>query len=299
MSPENSHIPVLLNEVLSFVPQDPEELCVLDGTFGRGGHSRALSKNARLKKLIVLDRDAEAISSAQALKCELEGKVDMFIAKKNFSHMEEVLKAQHEKGVHFVLLDIGVSSPQLDDDNRGFSFMRSGPLDMRMDDCQNETAESLLKDLSETELANVIFNFGEERASRKIAKAIKGALRCGPISDTLTLANLIESVLPRQGKNHPATRTFQALRIAVNRELEELECALEQLPRILLEGSRVVIISFHSLEDRLVKNAFRDWKKRGWGAPLSDCVRPTDEEVDRNKRSRSARLRAFQWGKRA
>jgi 16S rRNA (cytosine1402-N4)-methyltransferase len=185
----------------------------------------------------------------------------------------------------------------LDQAERGFSFQKAGPLDMRMNNRLGPSASDLVMTLPEEELANIIYQYGEERASRRIAKAIVEKRKIIPIKDTHTLASIIESVLPRTGKLHPATRSFQALRIAVNKELEELELALGQCLELLSEGGRVIIISFHSLEDRIVKQTFQTWKKEGYGKIITKkCLTAASDEARLNSRSRSAKLRVFEKG---
>lgn len=290
------HLPVLANEVLQYLPEG--QLEILDGTFGRGGHATLMAKH--VKTYFAMDRDAEALKNARDLKQKWNGQAEVKIYDGCFSEMKTFLDREEQAGVDVVFLDLGVSSPQLDVAERGFSFNKPGPLDMRMDDRKGPTAADLLKSMNEKDLADAIYNYGEERASRKIAKAIVTQRNFTPINDTLGLARLVESVIPRRGKLHPATKTFQALRIVVNRELEELELALECIPKILNPGGRALIISFHSLEDRLVKQAFMSWQKSNLGqVKTKKCVMATAEEQRFNSRSRSAKLRCFERGEAA
>jgi len=292
-STEREHLPVLGREVLELIPQG--RLDILDGTFGRGGHAQLLLDH--VKTYFAMDRDLEALKTAQKLKEDWGAKAEMKIYDGCFSQMEDFLKQEQTASVDVVFLDLGVSSPQLDRAERGFSFNKAGPLDMRMDDRKGKTLAELLRSISEKDLADAIYLYGEERASRKIAKVIVEQRKHSTISDTMALANLIESVVPRHGKLHPATKTFQALRIVVNRELDELELALQSIPKILRPGGRALIISFHSLEDRMVKQAFLKWKQSDLGQIVTKkCVIATREEQRFNSRSRSAKLRCFEMG---
>lgn len=260
----------------------------MDGTFGRGGHARLIAHQRQVRHYIGMDRDPEALEAAAHWDAPfpfeaLDGCFSQFPSLKP------------GVPVDVVLLDLGVSSPQLDRGERGFSFNKPGPLDMRMNPRRGPSAADLIASLQEEELANIIYRYGEERASRKIARTIVAKRQITPIRDTLALADLIESILPRRGRNHPATLTFQALRIAVNEELKELETALEWIPEVLLPGGRALLISFHSLEDRMVKNAFRDWQKKGLGQVVTKkCLSGDEEEVRQNPRSRSAKMRVFE-----
>lgn len=287
------HLPVLANEVLAYLPEG--KLSILDGTFGRGGHAQLMEE--KVETYFAMDRDADALKAAASLKEKWQGQSEVKIHDGCFSEMETFVKNEEVPGVDVVLLDLGVSSPQLDQGERGFSFNKPGPLDMRMDSRKGKSAADLIQTMSEKDLADAIFQYGEERGSRKIAKAIVDQRKFSPIRDTLGLANLVESIIPRRGKAHPATKTFQALRIVVNRELEELELALEAIPKILNPGGRAIIISFHSLEDRLVKQAFVSWKKSDLGQIITKkCVTATRDEQRFNTRSRSAKLRCFEKG---
>ncbi len=254
MEPD-THIPVLCDAVLEGLAVRADGFYV-DGTFGRGGHARALL--ARLGpegRLLAMDRDPAAAAAAG----DLAGDPRFVFRVGRFSAMAEVLREfDPGRGPDGVMLDLGVSSPQLDTAERGFSFQHDGPLDMRMDPATGESAADWLARADEAEIADVIYHYGEERYSRRIARAVVAARAEHPITRTGQLAELVSRAVPRRepGK-HPATRTFQALRIHVNRELEELEQWLATIPEILPRGARLAVISFHSLEDRMVKQALR------------------------------------------
>ena len=306
MTTENTqyeHQPVMLEEVLDMWFSQSEGFYV-DGTFGRGGHSRALL--ARLDdngRLAGIDRDPQAIAAGQELAAS-DSRFHMVANR--FDCLPQVVE-QAGRPIDGLLLDLGVSSPQLDDAARGFSFLRDGPLDMRMDPTQGESGAEWLSHAAEKDIANVLYRYGEERKSRWIAKRICDTRKEQPITRTLQLANLIESVLGRneQGK-HPATRSFQALRIHINGELDALNQVLEQSLETLAIGGRLAIISFHSLEDRIVKLFIRDHSGRapkGRGGlplgnempqrlePVGKAMRASKAELKVNVRSRSAVLR--------
>lgn len=306
------HIPVLESEVLAHLAPRPGGV-YCDGTLGGGGHARRiLEQSAPDGRLIGIDRDREALAAAGARLAGFGGRVTLLHG--TFGDIEELLA---EAGVHEpldgILLDLGLSSPQLDHPERGFSFSREGPIDMRMDQTRGETAFELLRRVTPDELAELLAELGEERFSKRIARSIKEALRDGALRTTTELAAVIDEAIPaaakRHMKVHPATKTFQALRIAVNAELDQLDRFLEAFPRLLAPGGRCVIISFHSLEDRRVKQVFRDlaWTSRlpahlaaaAGERTVPVCVPITrkpvfasDAEVARNPRARSARLRA-------
>jgi 16S rRNA (cytosine1402-N4)-methyltransferase len=298
------HIPVMLGEAV-------EGLSVqsggryLDGTFGRGGHARAiLSRLGPDGRLLLMDRDPQAIATAQA---EFAADVRVSIRHANFSSLAEW--DETAAGLDGVLLDLGVSSPQLDEAARGFSFMADAPLDMRMDTTRGESAADFLAHASEREITEVLWNFGEERHGRRIARAIVADRATVPFTRTGQLAALIERVVGRRepGK-HPATRSFQALRIRVNGELEALQKGLQAALDRLKPGGRLAVISFHSLEDRAVKLFIRDQsgrvQNRRRGPPVAAAPAqlvavgkaqfPSDAELARNPRSRSAVLRVAQ-----
>lgn len=280
---------------------------ILDATFGRGGHSRALLRHGA--EVVALDKDAAAVAEGEALKREIlaeQGSVNFEMNRMDF---RELGKIADEKGAFDgILLDLGVSSPQIDSPERGFSFMQDGPLDMRMDENAPRTAAEIVNTWSAEELTKIFFQYGEERHARQIAGRIVQEREKTPFTTTLQLASFIEHVVGgrRGAKTHPATRIFQALRIAVNDELGALEEALAALPRSLKPGGRLAIISFHSLEDRMVKRFIRqhseaELREEGMAFGCSNpdyCLKklgdwaPDEEEIAENPRSRSARLRA-------
>jgi 16S rRNA (cytosine1402-N4)-methyltransferase len=293
---EKQHVPVLLEEALDYLNVRPGGVYV-DATLGLGGHSSAIAKRLGGKgKLICFDRDPEAMAKAKArfteLKAELGNEMpEVVFEPRAFSEAGDVIAKGTLDGL---LADFGVSSLQLDEAHRGFSFRSEGPLDMRMDTRSGETAEQVVNQEDENELADLIYEFGEERRSRRIARAI---VRARPIRTTAELAQVISAAAPsmKGDKIHPATRTFQALRIRVNNELGEIQSLLKSAGSLLKAGGRLVLISFHSLEDRLVKDAFKAAKD----AKVLDIltkkpVVATDEESRRNPRSRSAKMRAAQ-----
>ena len=256
------HRPVLLEEAVQALNTRPDGI-YLDGTFGRGGHSRAIL--ARLSQkgcLISLDRDPEAVAAG---KEELGDDARFSIVQGNFADMERYVHEWGvEEGLDGILLDLGVSSPQLDDPQRGFSFMNDGPLDMRMDTTSGRTAAEWLGEASENEIRDVLRTYGEERFAGRIAHAIVMARQEAPLMTTLQLARLVERAVPRREKGkHPATRTFQAIRIRVNQELEQIQRVLEDIFEVLKIGGRLLVISFHSLEDRVVKRFLQTRSGRG------------------------------------
>jgi 16S rRNA (cytosine1402-N4)-methyltransferase len=284
------HRPVLPVEVMQALDPQPGQV-IVDATVGAGGHSRLLAaKIVPGGRLIGLEQDPAMIELAAR---QLQG-MQITLVHSNFGALREVLDQLGIDRVDGLMADLGFCSDQLEDPQRGLSFQVDGPLDMRLDPTQGETAASLLRRLSERDLANLIFEFGEERCSRRIARAIVERRRHDPLASTSELAELVRRCVPRpKGRGpfiHPATRTFQALRIAVNHELESLENLLAQLSACLRPGGRAAIISFHSLEDRRVKNAFRD--REIWHKLAAKPVMATDEEVRENPRARSAKLRA-------
>lgn len=299
-----AHEPVLLAETMDALAPHDDGIYV-DGTFGRGGYSAALLDRARCR-VFAIDRDPAAIASGAALAQRAEGRLTLIEGR--YSEMEKLLGAAGIAAVAGIALDLGPSSPQLDDAARGFSFRADGPLDMRMAR-HGTTAAELVNTLPEAALADIIFLYGEERFSRRIARAVLAAREAAPIERTGELAAIVRKVVPAQpGGIDPATRTFQALRIAVNDELGELERGLGAAERLLAPGGRLAIISFHSLEDRRVKNFLR---QRSTAAPRGSRhlpsagetaasfhlltrkpIRPGEAEIARNPRARSARLRA-------
>lgn len=305
MKPAVAHETVLLQEAVSALNIKPSGVYV-DGTYGRGGHSaEILSRLGQDGRLIVIDKDPEAIADARA-KYYLDKRVSAWHG--SFGDFPEALIATGvTEGIDGLLLDLGVSSPQLDDAHRGFSFMRDGDLDMRMNPEQGLSARQWLQQADESEIADVLWRYGEERFSRRIARAIVARCAESPLRTTLELAELIARVVPKreQGKN-PATRSFQAIRIKVNQELDDVQHCLQRSVTHLVPGGRLVVISFHSLEDRIVKHFMRDASRPvplPKGLPVSNrdmeismqlvgkAVKPTKVEIDRNVRSRSAVMR--------
>jgi 16S rRNA (cytosine1402-N4)-methyltransferase len=267
----------------------------VDCTVGLGGHARAILE-AGASRLIGLDRDREALARAAETLAPFAERIELVHA--DYRDIGEVLRARGVETVDGALADLGVSSMQLDTAGRGFSFRRDEPLDMRMDRSRGETAADVLRDAREEELADIVFQLGEERYSRRIARAIVAARRAAPVQTTGQLAAIVRRAVPSRGHQRldPATRTFQALRIWVNRELEGLEAFLAEAARLLGVGARLVVISFHSLEDRIVKQTFRALERGG--AALRILTRrplaPSAAEVARNPRARSAKLRAIE-----
>jgi 16S rRNA (cytosine1402-N4)-methyltransferase len=287
------HVPVLTADVIGQL-QPGRGGVFVDCTVGLGGHSSALLA-AGAGRIIGLDRDVDALDRARTTLAPWLERVDLVHA--DFRSLDSVLERLGVPLVDGTLADLGLSSMQLDAPGRGFSFQRDDPLDMRMDRSGGETAADLLARSSEIELAAAIFQLGEERYSRRIARALVDARRQAPIDTTGRLAAIVRRAIPRRGlmRIDPATRTFQALRIWVNRELEGLERFLQAAARRLRSGGRLVVITFHSLEDRVVKHTFRALAQKEV-ATLKVLTKkpivPTEEEVQRNPRARSAKLRA-------
>ena len=286
------HVPVLLKEAIDFLAVRRGGTYI-DATVGLGGHSYEIAKRLGAPgHLIGLDKDPAALKIARERLTQAEDGPTITLLHRSFA---EIAKGQRPATIDGILADIGVSSLQLADATRGFSFQADGPLDMRMDPHSERSAEQVVNHLDERQLADVIYEFGEERRSRRIARAI---CRSRPIRSTAHLADVISAAArpmnSEQRRIHPATRTFQALRIFVNRELDDLRALLEAAPRILKPGGRVVVISFHSLEDRIVKDAFREGaiKNKYFRVLTKKPVTATELENDRNPRARSAKLRA-------
>jgi 16S rRNA (cytosine1402-N4)-methyltransferase len=292
-----AHLPVLLEEVLSWLAPKPSgRYC--DATLGLGGHARSiLERSGPDGRLVGIDRDPAALEAARATLQPFGERVTLVHAR--FSQAREVLERLGMVPVDGFLIDLGVSSPQLDRPERGFSFRNDGPLDMRMDPTTGETAADLLRRVDEGELCDIIREYGEERHAARVARAIVDARRAGDLDTTGKLAALVARAIPRHeyGKN-PATRTFQALRIAVNQELDELERFLSVAADCLRPGGRLCVIAFHSLEDRIVKRRFRALAGRDGGGPAvlriltKHVVQAGGAERARNRRARSAHLRA-------
>ncbi len=301
----NAHVPVLLGPVLDGLRIKPDG-CYVDGTFGRGGHSKEILQRLNDSgRLIAIDRDPQAIASALTF---LTDDPRFELVRGEIAQLETCIGERGLQGeVDGVLFDLGVSSPQLDEADRGFSFLRDGPLDMRMDPDSGAPASAWLATVEERELKKVLRQYGEELHAGRIARAIVHARAEAPISRTAQLARIVEDARPARGeKIHPATKTFQAIRIAINDELRQLEVALTQAVTVMRRGARLCVISFHSLEDRIVKRFMRDTSRepeqfRGMPnvpeehrprlAVIGKPVTATNEEIAANRRARSARLR--------
>lgn len=303
-----THLPVLYNESLQALAIQADGLYV-DCTFGRGGHSLGILKQLNADgRLLAFDRDAEAMNSEVALQLRTDPR--FHFQHGCFSQLAETVTANGWHGrIAGILMDLGVSSPQLDNPERGFSFLKAGPLDMRMDRHNGLSAAQWLAQVPEAELVRVLFEYGEERFAKRIANAIITARANAPISTTSALAALISQAMPVHEKHkHPATRSFQAIRIAVNQELDEISRVLQQAARVLKPGGRLVVISFHSLEDRLVKRFIRSESgylhqpgrlpikeadlQHGALKKLGKAVRASAAEIALNPRARSAVLRS-------
>jgi 16S rRNA (cytosine1402-N4)-methyltransferase len=299
------HRPVLLDEVLDALQVKQDGLYV-DGTFGRGGHAAAVLERLGARgRLLAFDKDPFAINYAAD---RFGNELRLITRGGSFGNLQSVATELGWQGkVDGILLDLGVSSPQLDDASRGFSFLNDGPLDMRMDPHSGLSAADWLAGADAEQIADVLWRYGEERHSRRIARAVVASRAAGPIRSTRQLAELIATAVPgREGRKHPATRSFQAIRIFINRELQDLEAVLPQAVDVLAAGGRLAVISFHSLEDRLVKRFIRD-QQRGPQLPpdlpvmpqafaprlraVGKPVRASEQEVRSNPRARSAVLR--------
>ena len=288
------HVSVLLNEAIGWLDPGPGKV-IVDGTLGGGGHAAAiLEKVTPGGRLIGLDKDPAAVREA----ARRFGGRDAVVLQKDFADIRDVLLSLGLEAVDGVLLDLGVSSLQLEDAGRGLSFLREGPLDMRLDPASALTAEEIVNQFPAEKIRQILWTLGEERMARRIADRIVEARRARVIRTTRELEAIVFHAAPRayrHGRIHPATRTFQALRIAVNGELESLGRFLKEAPDFLKPGGRLAVISFHSLEDRLVKNRLREWEKERMGTVLTKKpVVPAEAEERANPRSRSAKLRAFQ-----
>ena len=285
------HVPVLLKEAIDFLAVRRSGTYI-DATVGLGGHSLEIAKRLGAPgHLIGLDKDPAALEIARKTLSPAVDRPDWPTITLLHRSFAEIANDERPGTIDGILADIGVSSLQLEDAARGFSFQAEGPLDMRMDPRSERTAEQVVNHLDERELADVIYEFGEERRSRRIARAI---VRSRPIRTTKQLVEVI-STAARSMKHeriHPATRTFQALRIFVNRELDDLKALLDAAPSVLKPGGRLVVISFHSLEDRIVKDALRGGKDKYFSVLTKKPLTASEEEIDRNPRSRSAKMRA-------
>ena len=301
------HRSVLLDSAVDLLVTDPAGRYV-DGTFGRGGHSRLiLGHLGSSGALLGIDKDPQAVASAKGLSAE-DNRFCVFHG--SFARLDQAIDQQGWSLVNGILLDLGVSSPQLDDAERGFSFMRNGPLDMRMNPEQPPSAAQWLAEAEEQDIANVIFRYGEERFSRRIARRIAERRKEKTLQTTHELAELVAGAVPKKEKHkHPATRTFQAIRIFINRELEDLEAGMEAAVSRLLPGGRLVVISFHSLEDRLVKRFMRDLARgprMPKGVPVTaeqeasgfrlvgKALKADDQEINDIVRARSAVMRVLE-----
>lgn len=303
----HQHIPVLLNEAVAHLITSSDGIYI-DATFGRGNHSQAILAHLSSKgRLVAFDRDPDAIQYARE-HFSTDSRFQLIHS--CFSQMAIYLSELKLFGqVQGILFDLGVSSPQFDNSERGFSFSKDGPLDMRMDTSQGINAAELLATIDETELADMLWQYGEERHSRRIARAIVQARAQAPITTTAQLAKIIESVMPYQKEKHPATRSFQAIRIAINQELTELQAGLDQALEALSIGGRLCVISFHSLEDRIAKQ-FINQHEKGLALPrglpikhqpfqgrMKSIVKPikaSSQETNLNPRARSAILRVME-----
>lgn len=301
----NTHEPVLLQEALKGLDINPSGIYI-DCTFGRGGHSfEILARLGQHGRLIAIDKDLSAVKYAQE---KFANDSRFQIIHGSFKNLDKIVDSLQINGkVNGILMDLGVSSPQLDDKDRGFSFLHEGPLDMRMDNTQELSAETFVNNASEQEMAEIFREFGEERFAKRISHAIACARKDTPIVTTTQLSEIVKQANPRWERHkHPATRVFQAIRIYVNQELSDLMSALEQSLDVLAVGGRLVVISFHSLEDRIVKN-FMQKQEKGDELPkevpikyinlktnfkrIGKAIKPLTAEVQRNVRARSAILR--------
>ena len=303
MGAPRDHVPVLFEEALEALAISPSGI-YMDGTFGRGGHSGAIMQRLGGDgRLLAIDKDPEAVAHAEQVFSEDKR---FSIKHGSFAMLEQLAQQSGVAGnVNGLLLDLGVSSPQLDDPARGFSFLRDGPLDMRMNPEQGMDAAMWLSKVNVNDLANVLRTYGEERYAKRIARAIVRTREIAPIKTTKQLADVIARANPSREKHkHPATRSFQAIRIFINRELEELQTCLEQCLEVLVNGGRLVVISFHSLEDRMVKQFIRKNEREeglSLSLPVSDfrqrlkrigrAIKPSLSELRNNPRARSAVLR--------
>jgi 16S rRNA (cytosine1402-N4)-methyltransferase len=299
------HLPVLLLQTISSLQPGPGKL-FLDGTVGGGGHALALLEAGA--SVIGCDQDPEALMEAARQLKRFPDRVKLL--ESNFAYRVEKLVDLKVTEFDGILLDLGVSSHQLDTPSRGFSFLGDGPLDMRMGPHVRRTAADIVNQASEEELAKIFFEFGEERAARRLASRIVKVRSRMPLRRTVDLVGVIESVIPKRGPSHPATKAFQALRIAVNSELDTLKLGLRRLSAYVKKGGRMAVITFHSLEDRIVKQYFREvsqeWIDRPeWSAPRRNPafafrlvtarpIEPGEEEVKGNSRARSAKLRVIE-----
>ncbi len=298
------HETVLLNEAVDAVLGDPDG-CYVDCTYGRGGHSQEIANRIGGNgRLLVIDRDLSAIEDARQ---RFRDDSRVVVVHGSFAGLAEYVEEHGMRPVNGILLDLGVSSPQLDDPDRGFSFSKNGPLDMRMDQSRGPTAAEWVAVADEDEITDVLRRFGEEKFARRIARKILETRQRSRIETTAALVEIIESAVPRREKNkHPATRTFQAIRIHLNEELKCLEDCLQDVIDLLVSGGRLVVISFHSLEDRIVKRFIRKMEKgdsypdrlpirdseiKRYVKSVGKAVKPSRNEIESNRRSRSSIMR--------
>ena len=302
------HKPVLYDEVLEYIIDKDKDIIYVDCTLGGGGHSEGILMHSTPgSKLIAIDQDQNAIDFSKKRLSRYGDKIQIF--KNNFENLDTVLYLSGFSKVDRILMDIGVSSKQLDDDQRGFSYKREAKLDMRMDRNQKLSAYEVVNEFSEVEIADILYKYGEEPKSRRIAKCIVEYRKNKKIETTIELADIVIKAIGKSMKKHPAKRTFQAIRIFVNRELEVLENALDKAIKQLNPGGRLLVITFHSLEDRMVKEKFRNYENpctcpedipicicenKSLGKVLTrKAIKSTDSELENNNRAHSAKLRVF------
>ena len=288
------HDPVMVREILDLFDLQPGQT-VVDGTLGLGGHTRKFAEQVfPAGKVLGLDWDSQMLGEAHRRLSDMEG-VDLFFANDDFRNMRQHVEA-HGLAPNAILLDLGLNLAQIEDPERGIAFSSGGPLDMRMDRSKGETASSLLNRMSPAEIEQVLFDYGDERWARAIAKKIVERRREQPLRTTQDLVECVLAAIPagaRDKRIHPATRTFQAIRIAVNHELEGLEDGLKEAAHTLAPGGTLAVLSYHSGEDRIVKHAFKELAQNGFSEITKKPVQPQEDEVRANPRSRSAKLRAI------
>jgi len=285
------HIPVLLDEIIEYLDCMGNKV-IVDCTIGEGGHAEKILENLGPSGILLgIDQDQAALVAARERLASFGERA--ILTWDNFTNLEKILREKDIEKIDGILFDLGISSLQLNRRNRGFSFLKEGPLDMRMNKAQKINASELINKTSYKALQNIIYELGEKRWARRIARAIVRERGKGPVTTTTQLARIIERAVPYRGRIHPATKTFQALRIKVNSELENLKEILPQAVDSLRKGGRVCIISYHSLEDRIVKNSFKEFARQGRLKILTKKpLTPKEEEIRMNPRSRSAKLRA-------
>ena len=284
------HIPVLLDEIIKYLDCMGKKV-IVDCTIGEGGHAEKILENLGSSGILLgIDQDQDALVAARKRLASFGERVVLIWD--NFTNLEKILREKEIEKVDGILFDLGISSLQLNKRERGFSFLKEGPLDMRMNRAQEINALELINKTSYKELQNIIYELGEKRWARRIARAIVRERGKGPVTTTTQLSRIIERAVPYRGRIHPATRAFQALRIKVNRELENLKEILPQAVDSLRKGGRICIVSYHSLEDRIVKNSFKEFARQGRIEILTKKpIISQEEEIRMNPRSRSAKLR--------